>query len=85
MRWQEVHEFLRKQPFEPFTMRLSTGQAYAVRHPEFAILTKTGVAVGVPAAGSKVPDRLVYCDLLHVVAIEPGDGSQDLPRKRRRA
>ena len=74
MRFNEIREELRKQPFEPFQIRLSTGDAYVVRHPEFAALTRSSVFVGTPTGRNEGPDRLVQIDLLHVVAIEPTNG-----------
>jgi len=83
MRFQELQDVLRKQPFEPFRIQLSNGQTHEVRHPEFAALTRTSVFVGVPAGRDDGPDRLVQVDLLHVVAIEPVNGQRR--RKRRGA
>ena len=71
MRPNEVQEVLRRQPFQPFRVRLSTGQGYEIRHPEFAALTKTSLFVGDPAGDEGFPNRMIQCDLLHVVAVEP--------------
>ena len=54
-----------------FRVRLSTGQGYEIRHPEFAALTKTSLFVGDPAGDEGFPNRMIQCDLLHVVAVEP--------------
>lgn len=82
MRWQEMHEILHRTPFDPFVIQLSNGQSYTVRHPEFAALTRTSVFVGLPPGRKDVPDRMVQCDLLHVVSIEPANGAR--PRSQRR-
>lgn len=73
MRLEEIRATLRKQPFQPFRLRLSTGQSYDVRHPEFAWPTRTSLFVGIVENGrdDDVPDLAVQCDLLHMVAIEP--------------
>ena len=73
MRYQEIRESLRKQPFEPFRVRLTTGQTYDIRHPEFAWPTRTSLFVGIIENGQSadVPDLAIQCDLLHIVAIEP--------------
>ena len=75
MRRQEVRDALRKQPFEPFRIQLSNGHSYDVRHPEFAALTRSSVHVVVPSLEEDDVDRMVQCDLLHVVAIEPINGT----------
>lgn len=75
MRQQEVRDLLRKEPFQPFRIHLSNGQSYDIRHPEFAALTRRTVFVGVSSGKDDVPDRMIECDLLHVVALEPIDGA----------
>lgn len=75
MRYDEVRAALRRRPFEPFRVILSSGNAYEIRHPEFALVTRTSLFVGEPS-GEEIPERLVPCDLLHVTTIEPVNGSQ---------
>ena len=66
----EYRNLIRRWPFEPFRIRMSSGDAYEVRHPEFAWLLKGGIYVGLPADKDELPDRAVFCSLLHVAAIE---------------
>jgi len=61
-----IREFLRRQPFEPFVIRMSNGEVHEVRHPECAIVMKTKVILGYPEE-----DRAVHCALIHVNTIEP--------------
>lgn len=74
MRLHELQEALRREPFQPFRLHLTTGQMFDVRHPEFAALTRTSVFVGFSSEGDEIPDRMIQCDLLHVVALEPING-----------
>ena len=74
MRQDEIRDVLRQEPFQPFRVHLSNGQFYDVRHPEFAALTRRTVFVGIPSGKDEVPDRMIQCDLVHVVALEPIDG-----------
>lgn len=73
MRYQEIRETLRKQPFEPFRVRLTTGQTYDIRQAEFAWPTRTSLFVGIFEHGlsADIPDLAIQCDLSHIVAIEP--------------
>jgi len=75
MESDRIRAALRKQPFEPFRMHLSNGDAYDVRHPEFAMLTRRTVYIGLPVRQEDIADRPVECDILHVVAIAPIDGA----------
>lgn len=57
-----VREFLRREPFEPFVIRMSNGESHEVRHPECAIVMPSKVIVADPSL-----DRVVYCALIHAI------------------
>jgi hypothetical protein len=65
-----IKEQLTRRPFEPFRVVLSSGDSYVVRHPEFAWLIRGGLYVGLPADGHELPDRAVFCSMLHIAAVE---------------
>ncbi len=60
-----VREWLNRQPFEPFELRLSNGEIYQVRHPENIAIGKNRIAVVDPGA-----DRFVHIALVHINSIE---------------
>ena len=68
---QTFRNLLTEQPFKPFRLIMSSGQAYEVRHPEMAMLTRTDVLVGVDIEDDGVPAEFKICSLLHVTAVEP--------------
>ena len=68
---QTFRELLTQRPFRPFRLQMSAGQAYEVRHPEMALLTRTDILVGVDQTDEGVPAEFRICSLLHVTAIEP--------------
>ena len=59
-----------RRPFEPFRVILSSGDGYEIRHPEFAWLVKGGLFIGLPANNGELPERAVFCSMLHIAAIE---------------
>lgn len=66
---------LTRRPFAPIRVVLSSGDGYEIRHPEFAWLVKGGLYVGLPADvptedGGELPERAVFCSMLHIAAIE---------------
>ncbi len=71
MRYQELHDTLRKLPFEPFRIKLSTGDTYNIENPDFAALTRSSILVFTSSQQDDIPDRFSQYDLLHVVGIEP--------------
>ena len=70
---ETIKELLKRQPFMPFKIKLSNGETFEVRHPEFVLLTKTGLVVGYPDS-----DRLSICSLLHIANIETMTPTQAL-------
>lgn len=65
MSMESIREFIRREPFEPFVIRLSDGESHEVHHPECVAITKTKVVVTYPEE-----DRVVHCALIHVKAVE---------------
>ena len=59
-----------RDPFEPFILRASSGQAILVARPELAVLMKTEIFVAAP--NSDHWDQLPF---LHVAGIEKANGN----------
>ena len=76
MRYNELHSVLHKSPFEPFRIQLTNGQSHVIPHPDFAMLKRTSVVIGLSSGDDDIPDDHIECDLLHVVAIEPANGAR---------
>ena len=65
MNAERLREALSRRPFEPFSIRMSNGDVFPVRHPENAILLRTRLVVADPEN-----DRTMICSLLHIASIE---------------
>lgn len=75
---------LRRRPFVPFRMILSSGTTYDVLHPEMLFVSKSGVTVaiydkGQSASPDEIPARESLTSFLHIAATE------DLPQPSSRA
>ena len=73
MRPEDLREFIRRQPFQPFRITLTDGRTYEVLHPDLAMVGRSAVAVGLPGVGDPagIYDRLVTTSLLHIMQVEP--------------
>jgi hypothetical protein len=71
MTLQTFRELLTQRPFKPFRLVMFSGQAYEVRHPELAFLTRTDILVGISESKEGVPAGFRICPLLHVTTVEP--------------
>jgi hypothetical protein len=60
-----IREWLTRQPFEPFELRLSNGEVYRVRHPEVVAVGKRRIAVVDPET-----DHFVHVALVHINSIQ---------------
>jgi hypothetical protein len=65
-----VKESLHRRPFQPFRLRLSSGDAFNVRHPENALLVKSGVCLAIPDERGELPELPMWCSFLHIAAVE---------------
>jgi len=70
---ESVREWTQRQPFEPFVLRLSNGNEYQIKHPEFAMPSLDTVVVGIPDEQSEQPavNRVRMISMLHIVEIVP--------------
>ena len=73
MRPEDILTLLRAQPFVPFRFHLSNGTTYEIRHPEFVMVGRSSLVIGLPRPNAREPvyDRFVTVALLHINQIEP--------------
>ena len=75
MRPLDIHKQVKQQPFLPLRLYFSDGSHFDIRHPVLITVTRTVLALTV--AGRKrdqLPERVILCDPMHVVRLEPIDG-----------
>jgi hypothetical protein len=65
MNAEAIREWLNRQPFEPFELRLSNGETYQVRHPEIVAIGRHKMAVVNPET-----DRITHIALIHINSIQ---------------
>ncbi len=76
-----VREALRREPFEPFLMRLADGRSLEVRHPEFVAISPRRIVV---IADDEVGSWSVVEPLL-IVSLDYRVGSQGRSNGQERA
>jgi hypothetical protein len=42
---RKVHEYITTEPFRPFRIKMASGQAFEIRHPEMILVGRTSVRV----------------------------------------
>jgi hypothetical protein len=72
MRPEELAKALEPERFHPFTLRISNGDSYEIRHPEQIIVGRSTIAIGIQRRnGLRLFERLDTVSLLHVMSIVP--------------
>jgi hypothetical protein len=74
-----LKEMLDRNPFEPFRVITSSGEAYVVQNPGLATLMKSQIFIARPRF-----DRWTLVPLLHVWAVEKLDQERNGSRRQRK-
>lgn len=69
----EIKSFLKKVPFEPFTLVMSNNERYDVYHPEMLVVGHAMCTLGLakPRDPDPIADRFVHLSVGHILKIEP--------------
>jgi hypothetical protein len=71
MTQEELREYARRQPFEPFRLILTTGATYDIHHPDLIMVGRRSAIIGMTNdPGGTAYDRTMKVDLLHIVGVE---------------
>jgi len=62
---EEIRELLAKDPFEPFRLRLSSGDGYDIVDPQSVAVMRNRIFVALPGG-----EKWVFIPFLHIAAIE---------------
>ena len=63
-------EILKRAPFEPFGVVMSSGESYNVIHPEMAFVTAKALILALPDPSAAEGERLAFCSYLHIAHVE---------------
>jgi len=79
---EELRDVLRTQPFQPFRLVMTDGQAYEIRHPDLLWVGRRSAMVGLTGQpGRTFYERAVQVDLLHVIRLEPLEAAPSAPQR----
>ena len=73
MRYEEVLELRRRDPFQPFRVHTKAGRSFDVRHPSLLMVLPTLVVIGLIDSKEPKPifDRYIDLPLTDVARCEP--------------
>ena len=61
---RQIRMFLQQTPFQPFQIRVSSGDVFRVDHPENAAIVKHTVLVALPEG-----DEAIMLSAMHIVGV----------------
>lgn len=76
MAMDDLKDLLTREPFQPFRVRLTSGDHYDVRDPSLAVMMKSRLFIALPKS-----DRSVVVPFLHIAALETLANGRNKPRK----
>jgi hypothetical protein len=75
----ELRGLLKRAPFEPVRIRLSSGKTYEIHNPALALVMRSRLFIAAPGT-----DRWTLIPLLHIAAVESiANGCGRKPPRRR--
>jgi hypothetical protein len=75
----DLREFIHREPFESFRVRVTSGDAYEVRDPDLVVLMRSRLFIAFPRS-----DRSVHVPYLHIAAVESLANGHGTVRRRRK-
>jgi hypothetical protein len=73
----DLRDALKREPFEPLRIRVTSGDHYDIRDPLSAAMMKSRLFIALPHS-----DRSVFIPHLHIAAVETLNGNGHTRRKR---
>jgi len=67
---ETFREILKRAPFEPFRVVMSSGESYNVMHPEHVLVTARSLVLALPDATHPEGERLAFYSYLHIAHLE---------------
>jgi hypothetical protein len=64
MNAETLSEVLKRSPFEPFQVLMSSGEVHEIRHPEFAMATPGRLVIADPAT-----ERIAILSMFHITEL----------------
>ncbi len=68
MRQDDLNEYLKREPFQPFRLYLSTGAFFDILQPQLAWADRSTLTIGQAIEGDK--QRFLVIALIHIVWLE---------------
>lgn len=66
---EDIRKIQRQEPFTPFTIYMSDGRQFEIKHPEFLMVFRNNVVIGVPNKDNEIPERSEICSILHITGL----------------
>jgi len=69
MRPEDIRDFNRRQPFQPYRIHVTGGQTYDIKHPDQVIVLRSRLTIGLDNHEG-ISEKLEPIALIHIIHIE---------------
>ena len=67
---EDVKERLKRRPFQPFRIQITTGEVFDIRHPDLVLVGTRALVIGIPDKDQpEYFDQSCMVALMHVVEL----------------
>jgi hypothetical protein len=66
---EEIRNLQKQAPFRPFSLHMSDGRTFTIRHPEQIFVLRNKVVIGLPET-AEIPDKTENLSILHITSVE---------------
>jgi len=67
----DIQTRVKAQPLVPFRVTTSAGETFDVRHPEFIMVTRRFLEIGIPIPNEpEIPDKVERVFILHITSVK---------------
>ena len=67
---ETFREILKRGPFEPIRVVMSSGESYDVMHPERVFVPAKCLVLALPDPSQPEGERLAFCSYIHIAHVE---------------
>ena len=70
---EDLRVLVKRRPFKPFRITMSTQEIFDVTHPDLMVVGRSMAALGIGKAGDNEPiaEHIIWLDLDQIVHIQP--------------
>lgn len=67
---ETFRELLKRSPFDPLRIIMTTGETYTITQPNYVLVTARSLVLALPDPTHPEGERMAFCSYLHIAHVE---------------